>query len=275
MSEKLELAADTVLVKLYGGVTGVTRRAEDKGTTHDGRAVETKNLVTTRQADAQEATKAKKLLSQLRATVDKYCTSVLNLTVASAGELPTMRKEIAPIQKQIDDHNRAARFHKIDRALIMAPIMLKADPAALTEVCRQICDELKTARAFFEVTEADPNKPNHLNVSVPTLADWLTPVNNWIARTKGPRGALPDCDRRSRRWHQGKELATGSPSPRANVEAGQSDESALRGALQTVTGVEGAMGLLDSAIGLTAITDSDAKAASDAARAEGASVGIH
>jgi hypothetical protein len=271
-TQKLELSADTVLVKLYGGVTGITRRTNREDEHRDGKAVETTREVTTRQADAAEATRAKKLLNQLRSTVDKYCTSIINLTVASAHDLPRLRAEVAPIQAEIDTHNRTARFHKIDRALIMAPIALHADAAALTEVCRQICDELKTARAFFdlEILATVANTPEPLKA-------WLVSVDNWITRTAGLGSLFPTVT--------GQCIGEGIASvkelrvkvaklTRANENAGQSPESALRGAIQTVTSVDGALGLLDSAIGLTAITDSEAKADSDALRTEGGGVDL-
>jgi hypothetical protein len=271
--QKITLSANNVLVKVTGGVTGVTRRAEDKGTTQQGTAVETKNLITTRQADAQEAERARKLLNKLRSTADSYCTSVLNLTLTTIDQLPALRAEMAPIQKQIDAHNASARYHKVDRAFICAPIALNADPAALTEVCRQIADELKTARALFDL---EAGLASVANASEP-LAAWLRPLDNWITRTKGLSALFPTV--------VGAAIGEGiesvkvlrcrvADSCRAFTKAGRAEDNALREALKTVGENPEAFGLLDSAIGLTTITDSDAKAESDALRAEGASVGV-
>ncbi len=277
MDQKLELSADTVLVKLYGGVTGITRRTNKEDEQREGKAVLTTREVTTRQADAAEAERARKLLNQLRSTVDKYTTTVLNLTVTTTDKLAAMRAEIAPIQGEIDTHNRGAKHHTIDRSLICAPISLKADPAAIVEVCRQVSDELKVARGFFNV-EAHGILGADVATSDVTLDSWLPPVDNWIKRTKGLGSLFPtvtgqvigeaiDSVRDLR-----KKVAD---SCRAFAKAGQGDESALRSALQAVNGVEGALGLLDTAIGLTAVVDSDAKQASEAARAEGAAVEVH
>lgn len=270
----ISLSANNVLVKLTGGVTGVTRRAEDKGTTQQGTAVETKNLITTRQADAVEAERARKLLNKLRSTVDSYCFGLLNLTLTTVDQLPALRAEIAPIQKQIDAHNAAARYHRVDRSLIMAPIALNADPAALTEVCRGIAEELKAARAMFELESA---LASVANASEP-LAAWLKPLDNWISRTKGLASFFPTV--------VGAAIGDGidsvkvlrskvADSTRAFVKAGRDEANSLREALKTVSENAEAFGLLDSAIGLTTITDSDAKAASDALAAEGGSVEVH
>lgn len=268
--QKIELSADTVLVKLYGGVTGVTRSAIDKGTKHDGRAVETTNLVTTRQADAVEAEKARKLLSKLRAIVDSYTTTVLNLTIANTGDLAALRAEVEPVQAQIEAHNAAAKFHRIDRALIMAPISLKADPAALTEICRQISDELKVARGFFQPTFAANG--DALSGQAATLAAWKVPVDNWMKRTKGLGALFPTITGQvitdaidSVKVLRGRVV----DGTKAFEKTGNSETTAFRKALTDVSTVDGALGLLDTAIGLTVITDGDAKAASDAARAEG------
>lgn len=276
-TQKLELSADTVLVKLFGSVSGITRRTNKEDEHRDGRAVETTREVTTRQADEGEATKAKKLLNQLRATVDKYCSTVINITVTTAAQLPAMRAEIAPIQAQIETHNAAAKHHFIDRALIMAPIALRADPAALTEVCRQISDELKAAWAFFE-PEAYADK---------ALSDWQGPVDNWLKRTKGLGSLFPtvtgQCIGDAIESVRDLRKRVGDLA-RAGEKAGQTPESALKSALTTITSIDGALGLLDSAIGLTAITrigltaitSTEAKAASDTLRAEGGGIdGVH
>lgn len=265
MTAKLQLSADTVLVKLYGSVTGVTRRAEDKGTTQDGQAVETRNLVTTRQADASEAERARKLLHKLRAIVDSYTTTVLNLSIARASALPALREEVGPVQEQIEGHNRAARFHRVDRALIMVPVSLQADPAAITEVCRQICDELKTARSFFNAAQ-----------SPASLDEWLAPVDNWRTRTRGLGGMFPTVTGQviGEAIQSVSDLrAKVANLARAKVKAGRADDSALREALREVAEDPGALGLIDSAVGLTAIVDTDSKEASDAIRAE--SAGVH
>lgn len=274
MSEKLTLSANNVLVKLTGGVTGVTRRAEDKGTTQQGTAVETKNLITTHQADASEAERARKLLNKLRSVVDSYCFGMLNLTLTTIDQLPALRAEVGPIQKQIDAHNASARYHRVDRALIMAPIALNVDPAALTEVCRGIADELKVARTMFDLEVA---LASVANASEP-LAAWLKPLDNWINRTKGLASFFPTV--------VGAAIGDGidsvkvlrsrvADSTRAFTKAGRAEDNALREALKTVAENPEAFGLLDSAIGLTTITDSDAKAESDALHAEGGSVGVH
>lgn len=277
MPEKLELSADTILVKLYGGVTGVTRRAEDKGRTVDGRAVETQNLITTRQADAQEAEKAKKLLAKLRAIVDSYCSTVININVTSADQLPKLRAEVTPVQEQIDAHNATARYHKVDRALICVPISLRADPIAIAEVCRQIGDELKVALAFFTLEERTEGPPA-IHGGADCAATWKAPVDNWLVRTKNLGRLFPTLT--------GQMITEAIESVRdlrkkvvdlakASEKAGQLPESALRTAIETVIAVPGATGLIENAIGFTAITDSEAKAENEAVRAEGASVEIH
>lgn len=282
---KLELSSDTILVKLYGGVTGVTRRTDDEKTTHLGVAVETQRTVTTRQADAQEAERAKKLLNKLRTVVDSYCTSILNLTVTTAGQLGALRAEVAPVQAQIDTHNRGARYHKIDRALICAPIGLKADPAALAAVCGQIADELRAARAFFELVPADPSTagfgealPPALPGGADSLARWLTPVDNWRQRTAGLDKLFPTIT--GQMIGEALESVATLRSKVANVarafeKAGQSPESALRSALQSVTAEPGALGYIDNALGFVVVTDSQAKEAAEEAAAEGNSIEVH
>lgn len=273
----LELSADTILVKLYAGVTGITRRTDDEKERTDGRATETERKVTTRLNDAQEATRAKKLLNQLRAVVDKHCTTVINISVAPARSVAALRVEIAPVQAEIDEHNRTARFHKVDRALVCVPISLKADPAAITEVCRQIADELKVARGFFDTANYAANG-DALAGSAPTLAAWLPPVNNWIGRTRGLETLFPTITGQmiGEALQSVKDLRQKvADSCRAFEKAGQSPESALRSALGAVVAVPGALGLIENAIGFTAITDAEAKETSDAARAEGNTIEVH
>lgn len=280
--QKIELSSDTVLVKLHGGVTGITRRTLDEKEHRDGKAVETQRTAITRQADAVEAERAKKLLNQLRATVDKHCTTALGLTLTNVSQLAALRAEIAPIQAEIDTHNTSARYHSIDRSLVCAPIGLRADPAALAEVCRQIADELKVAKAFFEIAPLHPvlgtDAPANIPGNATTLAVWLKPVDNWRTRTRGLDKLFPTITGQmiGEALQSVADLRTKvADLARAAEKAGQSPESALRTALQTVTAAPGALGLVENAIGFTAVTDAEAKATSDAARAEGNTIEVH
>lgn len=263
----LEISADTILVKLYAGVTGISRRTDEEKEHREGQTVETQRRTTTLLTNEAEATQAKKLLNVLRAIVAKYTTTVLNLSITTASQLAELHAELAPTQEAIEKHNATAHYHYVDRALVCAPINLRVDTAALTEVCRQISGELKAARAFFD--------------GPPTTCDlktWNVPVSNWLVRTKGLdtlfptitgemiKGALESVRELKKRV---------GDSCRAFEKAGQSPESALRSALGAVLAVPEALGLLDNAIGFTAIIDADAREASDATRSEGNTLEVH
>lgn len=265
----LEISADTILVKLYAGVTGISRRTDEEKEHRAGQTVETQRRVTTIVDNEAEATQAKKLLNVLRAIVAKHTTTVLNLSITTSGQLAAMRTELAPTQEAIEKHNATAQSHFVDRALVCAPINLRVDTAALTEVCRQISGELKAARAFFDLGLVSPDAD---------LKAWKVPVSNWLVRTKGLdtlfptvtgemiKGALESVRELYKRV---------GDSCRAFEKAGQSPESALRSALGAVVAVPEALGLIDNAIGFTAITDSSALEASNATRSEGNSLEVH
>ncbi len=265
----LKLSADTIVVRLHGGVTGITRRTTDPEEHRDGAAVVTTREVTTRQADEAEATRAKKLLNALRSLVDKHTTTCVGFVLTNSASLKAMRAEIAQTQSEIQTHNETARYHFVDYSLICAPISLQADPAAITEVCRQIADELKVARKFFDALPAD---------STEVLASWQTPVKNWLARTSGLDKLFPTITGQmiGEALQSVKDLRERvADSCKAFLKAGHSDESALRSAILAVTSVPGALGLIDNAIGFVAVTDADAKAANDEAREAGTSVEVH
>lgn len=268
---KISLSSDTVLIRLHGGVTGITRRATAAEEERDGKAVTTTREITTRQADEVEATRAKKLLNALRSLVDKNTTTCVGMVITNTAGLKLMREEIAPIRAQIAAHNDVAKYHHVDYSFIAAPISLSADPAALAEVCRQIADELKVALAFFTPAPLPSDSDG-------TLEEWNVPVKNWIARTKGLDKLFPTITGQmiGEALQSVRDLREKvAASCKAFGKAGQSDESALRSALQAVAAVPGSLGLIENAIGFVTITDGDAKAANDEQRAEGAGAEIH
>lgn len=259
MSEKIELDANSVLVRCFISVTGISRSKLREEEEREGTALATTRETVTKIADTKEAEQAQKIANLLRTTVDRFVVNVLGLSLATASKLPELRAALAPVFADIEKHNATARYHKIDKALICAPIALNADRATITEVLRQISDELKTGRKFFDAEQpADA-----------TFKTWSTPLDNWRARTKGLDQLFPnvlgDClrDALTSVTDLRKKVAD---LTRANAKVGQSDESAFKSALTTVVNVPGALGLIDSALGLTVITDVDAKAESDAAR---------
>lgn len=259
-TQKLELSNDTVLVRLSGGVTGITRRTTKPEETRDGKAVTTTREVTTRQADEAEATHAKKLLGALRSLVDKSTTTCVGMVITNSTKLRTMREEIAPIRAQIEAHNAGARYHYIDYSLICAPIALQVDPAALAEVCRQISDELKIARAFFSPLKAD---------SIDTLDSWNPAVKNWVQRTRGLDTLFPTLtgEMIGQALQCVKDLREKvGDLTRAKVKLSKGPEAALREALADLAADPANVGLIDNAIGFVAITDNDAKAQNEAVR---------
>jgi len=259
-TQKLSLAANSVLVRLFVSVTGITRRTDDEKERVDGKALEVERTTTTRVNDPAEAGNAKKLANQLRAIADKHTASILGMSLTTAEKIPALRAEIDPVREAIRAHNASARFHRIDSALILAPIGLNADRETLTEVLRQVTDELKVAKAFFETTPA----PDAV------LKSWLVPLDNWRDRTKNLGNLFPNITGQciAEALESVDDLRSKvAVAARSAEKVGHSPESALRNALQTVLSVGGALGLLDTAIGLTTVTDSEAKEQNDAARA--------
>jgi len=259
-TEKLSLAANSVLVRLFVSVTGITRRTDDEKERVDGKALEVERTTTTRVNDPAEAGAAKKLANQLRAIADKHTASVLGMSLTTAEKIPALRAEIDPVREAIRAHNASARFHRIDSALILAPIGLNADRETLTEVLRQVTDELKVAKAFFDAATLSPDA---------VLKSWLVPLDNWRDRTKNLGNLFPNITGQciAEALESVDDLRSKvAVAARSAEKVGHSPESALRNALQTVLSVGGALGLLDTAIGLTTVTDSEAKEQNDAAR---------
>ena len=99
------------------------------------------------------------------------------------------------------------------------------------------------------------------------LKAWLVGVDNWRTRTKGLDKLFPTITGAmiGEALQSVTDLRTAvADQARAFEKTGQSPESALRSALQQVTAVPGALGLIDNAIGFVAITDSDAKVEAEA-----------
>lgn len=269
----ITVSAETILIKLCAGVTGITRRTDDEKERQDGRAIEVERTTTTRVNDPVEAGAAKKLLNQLRAVVQKHTTSILNLSLTNPEGLTLLRAEAEPIQHDIDSHNAAARFHKVDRALLCAPINLKVDSAAITEINRQIGEELRTARAFFDVEAL----PLPFDANAVEFKTWLNTLDNWLGRTKGLDKLFPTVtgEMIKQALESVRDLRCKvAESARDQIKTGALPAGALRGALQAVITDDSVLGLIDNAIGFVAITDSAARVANDNARDAGNHVSL-
>lgn len=242
----IQVNSDTVLVKLRGTVTGVTRKSVELRDERLGDTRETERNLTVTKHDEAECEKAQGFLNQLRAAVDKYTVNVENLSLSNRAKIEALKLEVAPVLEDIERHNAGAQHHRVDATLLMLPIEIQTDPAAVHAVLTQIVSELDRAKELAKFGDVHG-------------------LNNWLKRSKNLGALVPAVtaavvDDAIEEVRAIKSML--ADEIRTAMKAGDSEE--------TARGQAGALAkfvAIDTAIGMVAPTDieraTNAQSASD------------
>src|SRR5271155_698791 len=130
----IQVNSETVLVKLRGTVTGVTRKSVELRDERTGDQREVEHNLTVTKANEAECETAQGYLNQLRAAVDKHTVNVENLSLSNRAKIEALKLEVAPILEAIEVHNKKAQHHRVDATMLMLPIEIQTDPTAVRVV---------------------------------------------------------------------------------------------------------------------------------------------